>query len=55
MLSDKHYTPKQIEQLIEELQELMEEIIMYEYDYMSEEGKVAVERIADILNLNILE
>lgn len=55
MLSDKHYTPQELEKLIEELQDLMEDIIIHEYDYMSDEGKVAVQRIADILNLNILE
>jgi hypothetical protein len=54
-MEDKYYTPEQLQVLINELQELMEEIIVYEYDYMTEDGKQAVERIADLLNLNILE
>lgn len=55
MSSDKHYTPEQLQKMIERLQELVEEIIVYEYDYMSDDGKAAVEEIANILNLNILE
>jgi len=54
-MEDKHYTPEQLQKLIERLQELVEEVIIYEYDYMTDEGKDAVEEIADILNLNILE
>ena len=53
MSSDKHYTPEQLQRLIEELQELVEEVIVYEYDYMTDDGKDALDRIAELLNLNI--
>jgi hypothetical protein len=53
MLSDKYYTPEQLQRLIEELQELVEEVIVYEYDYMTDDGKDALDRIAELLNLNI--
>ena len=55
MSSDKHYTVEQVQSIINELQELVEEIIIFEYDYMSDDGKAAVERMADLLNLNILD
>lgn len=53
MSSDKYYTPEQLQSLIEELQELVGEVIAYEYDYMTDDGKDALDRIAEILNLEI--
>lgn len=53
MSSDKYYTPEQLQNLIEELQDLVGEVIAYEYDYMTDEGKDALDRIAELLNLQI--
>lgn len=52
-MADKHYTPEQLQKIVEELQELVEEIIVYEYDYMTDEGKDALDRIAELLNMTI--
>ena len=54
MSSDKYYTPEQMQPLIEELQELVADMIIYEYDYMTDEGKLAIDRMAYLLNLNIV-
>lgn len=54
-MKDRYHTPEELEKLIERLQDLIGEVIAYEYDYMTDEGKDALEEIADILNLNIDE
>jgi hypothetical protein len=53
MSLDKYHTREEIEDLIDELQDLIADIIVYEYDYMTDDAKDAIIRIAELLNLNI--
>lgn len=51
--SDKYYSLEDIQKVINELQDLLEDLILHEYDYMSEEGQRSTERMADLLNIEI--
>jgi|31_taG_2_1085359.scaffolds.fasta_scaffold01179_12 hypothetical protein len=50
---DKYYSPEDIQDVINELQDLLEDLILHEYDYMTEEGQRSIERMADLLNIEI--
>ena len=50
---DKYYSPEDIQDVINELQDLLEDLILHEYDYMTEEGQSSIERMADLLNIEI--
>lgn len=50
---DKYYSPEDIQEVINELQDLLEDLILHEYDYMTEEGQRSIERMADLLNIEI--
>jgi hypothetical protein len=50
---DKYYSPEDIQDVINELQDLLEDLILHEYDYMTEEGQRSTERMADLLNIEI--
>jgi hypothetical protein len=50
---DKYYSPEDIQDVINELQDLLEDLILHEYDYMTEEGQRSIERMADLLNIDI--
>lgn len=51
--SDKYYNLEDIQNIINELQDLLEDLILHEYDYMTEEGQRSTERMADLLNIEI--
>lgn len=51
--SDKYYSLEDIQKIINELQDLLEDLILHEYDYMTEEGQRSTERMADLLNIEI--
>lgn len=51
--SDKYYNLEDIQKVINELQDLLEDLILHEYDYMTEEGQRSTERMADLLNIEI--
>jgi hypothetical protein len=50
---DRYYSPEDIQEIINELQDLLEDLILHEYDYMTEEGQRSTERMADLLNIEI--
>jgi len=50
---DKYYSPEDIQDVINELQDLLEDLILHEYDYMTEEGQRSIERMADLLNIEM--
>jgi hypothetical protein len=50
---DKYYSPEDIQDVINELQDLLEDLILHEYDYMTEEGQRSIERMSDLLNIEI--
>jgi len=50
---DKYYSLGDIQSIINELQDLLEDLILHEYDYMTEEGQRSIERMADLLNIEI--
>lgn len=50
---DKYYNLEDIQDIINELQDLLEDLILHEYDYMTEEGQRSTERMADLLNIEI--
>lgn len=50
---DRYYNLEDIQDIINELQDLLEDLILHEYDYMTEEGQRSTERMADLLNIEI--
>ena len=50
---DRYYNSEDIQDIINELQDLLEDLILHEYDYMTEEGQRSTERMADLLNIEI--
>ena len=50
---DRYYNLEDIQGIINELQDLLEDLILHEYDYMTEEGQRSTERMADLLNIEI--
>jgi len=50
---DRYYNSEDIQKIINELQDLLEDLILHEYDYMTEEGQRSIERMADLLNIEI--
>ncbi len=50
---DKYYSSEDIQKVINELQDLLEDLIIYEHDYMTDEGQRSIERMAELLNIEI--
>lgn len=50
---DRYYNLEDIQGIINELQDLLEDLILHEYDYMTEEGQRSTERMADLLNIEM--